>query len=462
MGSCFSQPLQKVAGPSNTIIGRSDIKKIEKDGSKIQTHEDTKNNSEDTYSYSYDYEEYDDSNAENNENQGNGAEVQHQMKIRRIRKPKNQVNEQQKSNKKQVTINEGGAIKIQSSNDPLSAQTRPYFSFTSFMIQNPSPQIYEWQFEQEIAKGSLSQIYLVRHTETGQICAAKVYNNAVLHLQTIGSNEEQPFLCVEREIGVLCKISHPNIISILEVIEDNPTNSLILVVPYASQGNLGDHIILSQSKQFEETQDPIMSLQNILVCFYQMCEALKYLHSEGYAHRNISPQSILILDNFYFSLSEFKYAEKILIDDNASQEVKKASKQNNTKLLTDVKGSTFFLSPEACSGKPYDGKMNDIWALGITFYLTIFGKFPYGLSDKVPMHIAAVTKAITENSLDFLPFFFLVEDEETENSIKLLISGMLQKDPKKRISLDECLNSPILTQAKEFTINQQKEMHPEQ
>lgn len=444
MGSCFSQPLQRVIGPSKNLIGGPEIKTQNQISSNALKNEKSNSSSEDSDTYSYDYEEYDDEdNSANNGNKSNEPNAQRKTKIRRIRKNKQQINEEQQKGSNSISIIQNSPINIQTQNDPLSAKTRPYFSFTSFMIQNPNPQIYEWLFEQEIAKGSLAQIYMVKHTETGRVCAAKVYNNAVLHLQTIGSNEEQPFLCIKREIDVLCGISHPNIMPILEVIEDNPTNSLIMVVPYASQGNFGDHIFLAQQNKIDENQDPVLSIQSVLVCFYQIIEALIYLHSKGYVHRNINPSSILILDYLYFSLSEFKFVEKVILDENS-----------NNKLLTDTKGSPLFYSPEACSGKSYDGKLNDIWALGVTFYLIFFGKLPYGLSEKVQTHASLITKSITENALEFPLFFIHIPNQTMKRSITLLLSNLLQKDPEKRISLEECAKSAIFNEAKEIVSQQ--------
>ena len=46
-------------------------------------------------------------------------------------------------------------------------------------------------------------------------------------------------------------------------------------------------------------------------------------------------------------------------------------------LLNTHCGTPAYMSPEICSRRPYRGDKSDIWALGITLYVALVGKFPY-------------------------------------------------------------------------------------
>lgn len=121
--------------------------------------------------------------------------------------------------------------------DPSQAQLRPFFSFASFVLQSDSPQIFEELFGQEIGKGAMSRVFKCKNTSTGQDGAAKVYNRNVLTRPTLG-NEEPLSLAVQREIEIMSELSHRYVLPIIEVIEDDCSNSLIIILPFAHCGTL--------------------------------------------------------------------------------------------------------------------------------------------------------------------------------------------------------------------------------
>ena len=60
---------------------------------------------------------------------------------------------------------------------------RPFFSFSSFVLQNENPVIFDWRFHQEIGKGAMSRVFLATNIEDGGSFAAKVYNKNVIMRQ---------------------------------------------------------------------------------------------------------------------------------------------------------------------------------------------------------------------------------------------------------------------------------------
>jgi len=308
---------------------------------------------------------------------------------------------------------------ISPSSSAIPDNTRPYFSFTSFMIQNESPQIYEWLFIQDLGKGSMSQVYLVKNTETDHYCAAKVYNKSVLQRQTVG-NEDPPMECLNKDIEIMNMCKHPNILFVNEMIDDPPSNSMIVIIPYAKYGSL-ETLINSH----------LLPMSNIIICCYQIADAMKYLHSKGICHRDIKPDIILSFSDNHFCISDFSLAT--IIDDEK-------------KIFNDVRGTNTFLSPEEASGEGFSLKPADVWAFGVTFYWAFYNQCPFGLAScgkkAQGSSILSVSKCLKEEFLVFpsepiLPF-----------PIKEMLSKMLSKDPILRPTFEEIVSYDFFQEAR--------------
>ena len=100
-----------------------------------------------------------------------------------------------------------------------------------------------------------------------------------------------------------------------------------------------------------------------------MILALEYCHNElKIIHRDIKPDNLLIDAHDNIKLSDFGVSQQLLEQDG----------NDNVKSNA---GSAYFYSPEACIGTMYRGRMNDIWACGITLYYMATGKYPFESSE---------------------------------------------------------------------------------
>lgn len=112
---------------------------------------------------------------------------------------------------------------------------------------------------------------------------------------------------------------------------------------------------------------PKFSDQEIAIIVSQICEALKYIHSKGYLHRDLKTENILVYQKkpWICKLSDFGHAHK----------------KNNTK---DTFGPTLdYMAPEEVDKK--HGKINektDIWKIGILIYELIYGIPPFSEDDE--------------------------------------------------------------------------------
>lgn len=294
-----------------------------------------------------------------------------------------------------------------------------YFSFSSFIMQNKNPQIFEWLFLSEINKGSMSTIYLVKNVETQRLCAAKVYSKDALKGQKIGT-EESPFDVLLKEIDIMTKYNHPNIISLNEVVEDDTTNSLIMIFPFACRGSLKKCI-----------KDKKLTVDDITVCAYQIIEAMSFLHSKNIVHRDIRPENILVFSNNFFCLSGF--ALSIMLEENK-------------KLERGIGGINAFKSPEELSGAPYKHKPVDVWLFGLTIYYCIYNKLPFKLSGFTSslfgIKTEIVKQCLSNNDLEFDDSISVPEE------LKKLISQCLDKDYLNRPKFSDLLNLDLFEKAR--------------
>ena len=307
---------------------------------------------------------------------------------------------------------------------------RQYFSFKAFILQNESPQIFDWLFTKEICKCSTSQIYLVKNVESQLLFAAKVYNNEILHKETSG-DEDPPIDRLNREIKIMSSITHPNVMSFHEMIDDIPTNSTILILPYAPLGSLDDLPIDS----------PVLLHENLLVCMYQIADGMAFMHSKNVTHRDLKPRNILAFSNSYFCVTSFSLSTA-LDDENEVHD--------------DLKGTTEYLSPEEVSGNPYKLKKTDIWAFAVTFYYLFFKTLPFEIGEITKNGTsltAPMMKGILKNNELSFP-----KSPEVDQSIKDVFSKILRKDPEKRPNFSDITGYDIFERAREI---QRTEIYPE-
>jgi serine/threonine protein kinase len=297
--------------------------------------------------------------------------------------------------------------------NPAAGGFRPYWSFASFLLQNDNPQIFEWSFGKEIGKGAMSRVFLCTNTQTGEVGAAKVYNTNVLNRPTLG-NEEPLHVAVQREIEIMFALRHRYVLQVIDVIEDECSNSLIIFMPFARHGTL-------QSFVDNNAMDEAL----LAVCFFEVAEALRYVHSMNIVHRDLKPDNILVFSETVFSLSDFSVSTTIEGDDQK---------------LADTRGSPAFLSPEECGGEPFFPKPADVWAYGVTLFSVAFHCLPFKLDQGQGKSIANTVFAVTQllNSEELV----VPEDRGYSPQFIELVKSILKKNPMERPTFEQIIANP--------------------
>lgn len=110
-------------------------------------------------------------------------------------------------------------------------------------------------------------------------------------------------------------------------------------------------------------------------------------------------------------------------------------------LLSDTVGTYQFLAPECCSGEPYDPFKVDVWAVGVVFFIFLFGRLPFTSESTRELFDEIIRAEImlpgSEKSGRTLPLCHEGED---------LLRRLLEKDPEQRITIAEALSHPWFVQ----------------
>ena len=198
----------------------------------------------------------------------------------------------------------------------------------------------------QLGKGGYGKVYEVKNKKSGEIRACK-------HLSKLAIKNLEKF---EREIQILIKSDHPNIIKLYEVFESQ--RSLYLVMEECKGGEIFDRIIEHiQKKQ-------MYSEQEAAKIFQQVMSSIEYCHNNGICHRDLKPENIL-----YLNAGPEKDNPIKVIDFGLSQVI-----SSDKKLSTKV-GTAYYVSPEILKGD-YTEKC-DIWSAGVILYIFLSGDPPF-------------------------------------------------------------------------------------
>jgi len=212
-----------------------------------------------------------------------------------------------------------------------------------------------------------------------------------------------------RELDIMRKMDHPNIIKLYEIYQDEET--FYFVLEYCSGGELLQYFI---SKNAHLGEIETMKLMR------DIFKAVGYLHNHQICHRDLK------LENFLFEhLGED--AQIKLIDFGLAKQ-----KMDLTAGFKSIVGSPNFIAPEILNRKEYDFKC-DVWSLGVIVFLLLSGDSPFQ----------------GENNLDTFNRIkkgkFVFESSDWKNispEAKDLIKKLLIVDPNKRLTAFEALKHP--------------------
>jgi mitogen-activated protein kinase-activated protein kinase 2 len=207
------------------------------------------------------------------------------------------------------------------------------------------------------------------------------------------------------------------IVKIMDVYENviNEKKVLLILMEYMSGGELFYRITENHHKFNEQEVAKIM---------FQICSAVKHLHSLNIAHRDLKPENLLLMsneENSIIKLTDFGFAKEV-----------------NLGLITPC-FTPYYVAPEILKTKmnminTYDISC-DIWSLGVIMYILCCGYPPFYSSNN------KVTPRMKRRILSGKYSFPEREWQKISKEAKVLISGMLETDPTKRLTINEVMKS---------------------
>src|SRR5829696_8805594 len=207
------------------------------------------------------------------------------------------------------------------------------------MLPMTPPKLGRYEIVDEIGKGAMGVVYLARDPLIGRLVALKTFRIGY----SIRDQELEQFrVRFMREAQSAGILSHPNIVTIHDVVEQTEEGLAFIAMEYVRGTTL---------KALLQSDQP-MSLAFIVDLVAQIAEALDYAHAHRVIHRDVKPANILITADNKVKITDFGIAR--LDTSNLTQE---------GQLL----GTPNYMAPEQIQGKEIDHRA-DLFSLGVVLY----------------------------------------------------------------------------------------------
>ncbi|HEX3131667.1 MAG TPA: serine/threonine-protein kinase [Thermoanaerobaculia bacterium] len=201
------------------------------------------------------------------------------------------------------------------------------------------PKLGRYEIVDEIGKGAMGVVYLARDPLIGRLVALKTFRIGY----SVKDHEMEQFrVRFMREAQSAGILSHPNIVTIHDVVEQTEEGMAFIAMEYVRGTTLK---AMLQS-------DQVLSLGFVVDIIGQVAEALDYAHAHRVIHRDVKPANILITADNRVKITDFGIAR--LDTSNLTQE---------GQLL----GTPNYMAPEQIQGKEVDHRA-DLFALGVVLY----------------------------------------------------------------------------------------------
>jgi serine/threonine protein kinase/tetratricopeptide (TPR) repeat protein len=271
--------------------------------------------------------------------------------------------------------------------------------------------VSHYEIERKIGEGGMGEIYLARDVRLDRTVALKFLPDHMSH----DPKARERFI---REAKAASKLSHPNILTIHEVGEDEDGN-IFIAMAYV-EGETLDQLI-------GRSELPVSKALHIAT---QLCEGLSRAHTSGVIHRDVKPQNILVDRQGRVTILDFGLAK-----------VFDAQKLTQTGAMV---GTMSYMSPEQARGQDIDHR-SDIFSFGAVLYEMLTGHPPfdgdnpaavlYGIMNEQPLPPSRINSSCPQG-------------------VELIVLTALAKNPENRYQSTEELLEDLQREEKLLSISQ--------
>uniref|UniRef100_A0A669ELM3 Calcium/calmodulin-dependent protein kinase kinase 1, alpha b n=1 Tax=Oreochromis niloticus TaxID=8128 RepID=A0A669ELM3_ORENI len=286
-------------------------------------------------------------------------------------------------------------------------------------------------------QGSYGVVKLAYNEDSEEHYAMKVVSKKKLmrqcgflrRLPTSGSKSQQdpfpkavlPLESVYKEIAILKKLDHHNIVKLVEVLDDPDEDGLHMARLFNVRFCFCTPLMLVRPVMEVPTDNPLTEEQARFY-FRDVVLGIEYLHYQRIIHRDIKPSNLLLGDDGHVKIADFGVSKEF---------------EGTDALLSSTAGTPAFMAPETMTEheQSFSGKALDVWAMGVTLYCFVFGMCPF-----YDEYIVSLHNKIKNKPVEF------PETPLISNELKELIERMLDKNPETRITIPEIKLHPWVTE----------------
>ena len=172
-----------------------------------------------------------------------------------------------------------------------------------------------------LGTGSYGMVRMCKDRVTDQLYAMKIISRDLLKKKKNGHSAETFLADIQREIAIMKKLNHPNVLRLFEVLDDPKVNKLYLVLEYMKKGDLLN-VLKKQNGSTSNGKDTIepMSDRQLWNIFRQVVSGVIYLHYQNIGeliknwliilltsvvHGDIKPQNLLVGEDGVVKIADF-------------------------------------------------------------------------------------------------------------------------------------------------------------
>jgi serine/threonine protein kinase len=260
---------------------------------------------------------------------------------------------------------------------------------------------------------------LLNSVRVGIDCDGNKYAIKLLKNNTEQYNEEQLRLLIA-EANALKILKHPQICALYEF---NEHGKILMNDPYREEEAMYMALELVPNGELYAYIDIKRGFTEEIcrLYFLELLEIIGYMHSKHICHRDLKLENIMLDKSYHLKLLDFGFSKIIPYHSGQST------------LLKGPQGTIFYMAPELLEDKPYDGKLVDIFAMGVILFALRTGTFPFNQASIYDQKYAQIKAKAPSFWLHF---------PGLSDDFKSLIFHMLAYNPSTRYNLTSILNHP--------------------
>lgn len=225
-------------------------------------------------------------------------------------------------------------------------------------------QLGRYEIVAELGRGAMGAVFRARDPRIDRVVAIKTIAVAGASAKDMEEYRQRFF----REAQAAGRLSHPGIVTIFDVDEDQASHTPFIVMEYVDGRPLDEFVAANADNRL-----PLATAVDLV---QQIAVALDYAHASGIVHRDIKPGNVLVTPENRTKIADFGIAKLSMMEVTVPGQ---------------VLGTPAYMSPEQLSGNAIDGR-SDLFSLGVIAYWLLTGVKPFTGQSITEVSIQVATK----------------------------------------------------------------------